>query len=150
MAIVIALLFFLYGLVLTSFTIVPILIMFRVGFPVTKRCDEKRMLKRGGAKTIRRRYTRTILILSSAFILSTILMQFIFNPYTLAFGLGAVWAILSAVGKTGMELNNLTDYRETNTRYFTNEGLAAFQRLIAQAITHPAQNVVHNNSKGVL
>lgn len=141
---------FLLSLALTSFTIVPILIILRVGFPVTKRCDEERMFIRGGAKAIRNRYRISILILAAMFIIPTLLTYFVFDSYTIAFSLGAIWAILSAVRKTGIKINNLADYREVNSRYFTNTGLEAFQRPMAREISHHAHNILNHNSKGVL
>lgn len=109
--------FWLIGLVVSSFTLIPILIIFSFGIPVTRKLERMKMLKENNS--IAKRYLISTTILLTVFSL-TITAVFLFTGNGLiGFLVGVGIAFLSSLGKTGKNKNNISDYIEVNKERFT-------------------------------
>lgn len=104
--------FWIIGLFLTSFTLIPILIILRFGIPFTKTLETEGKLK--SEHGITKKYTRSLIILFSVFVLVALLVHTYFPAYQLWFLFGAGITLLTAFGKTGYNDNNHRDYWDSN------------------------------------
>lgn len=106
----------LVGLGVTSFTIIPILIIIRFGIPNTKFLEKAKSLPKNNH--IIRGYLFTSLFLGSVYCLlfwiSGLLSQMLHSAYIL----GTVGTLVMGLGKTGANPQNQADYIETNKDKF--------------------------------
>lgn len=104
------------GLGVTSFTLIPILIIVRFGIPNTKYLERLKSLPKDN-HIIRGYLFSTILLGGIYFLLfggTVILSQMLHSGYIL----GTVGALLLGLGKTGNNPQNASDYLERNKDKF--------------------------------
>jgi hypothetical protein len=112
---IIAIIFWFIGLGLASFTLIPVLIIFVFAIPITRKLEKAGALRVNNG--IIRRYMISLIILSLTFLTITGI-TFLFIPNAMiALVIGMGMAILSGLGKTGKNKNNVVDYLETNKQY---------------------------------
>lgn len=109
--------FFFVGLIVSSFTFLPVLIIFFFGIPTTKKVDGLGYLKSGNK--IIRNYLISSLLLSTIFVTVYWLISTFFpiGKIGFIFGLGAT--LFFGLGKIGKNKENVSDYVETNQKNFT-------------------------------
>lgn len=110
-------LFWIIGLIITSFTLLPIFIIFVFGIPVTKKLEQVKLLKPKNG--IIKKYFVSVIILVAIFIVCYQLVRNLIPNELLAFFLGGVFSIILSLGKIGNNRDNMKDYIETNKRLFT-------------------------------
>lgn len=109
-------LFWIIGLAITSFTLLPILIIFVFGIPITKKLERVKLIKPNNG--IVKKYFISVVILITIFIVCyQLIKNFIPNELS-AFIIGGVLSIIFSIGKIGNNRDNLKDYIETNKRSF--------------------------------
>ena len=109
--------FWMIGLVVTSFTLLPILIIFVFGIPITKKLERVKLIKPNNG--IVKKYFISVVMLIAIFIICyQLIKSFIPNELS-AFIIGGVLSIIFSIGKIGNNRDNLKDYIETNKRSFT-------------------------------
>lgn len=111
-----SIIFWIIGLGITSFTIIPIFIIFFFGIPTTKKLEKINMLKENNG--IIKRYFFSILILFIIF-LTSIMITFLFFKTGFGGFLGGAIISLFGLGKIGKNKNNIDDYIKVNERFFT-------------------------------
>jgi uncharacterized BrkB/YihY/UPF0761 family membrane protein len=110
-------LFWIIGLAITSFTLLPILIIFVFGIPITKKLERVKLIKPNNG--IVKKYFISVVILITIFtVCYQLIKSFIPNELS-AFIIGGVLSIIFSIGKIGNNRDNLKDYIETNKRSFT-------------------------------
>lgn len=110
-----AIIFWLIGLGLASFTLIPVLIILVFGIPTTKKLEKAGALEENNG--IVKRYLITLAILPLA-LFGVVSITFLFIPNGLiALSIGIGMAILSGLGQLGKNKNNVVDYLETNKRH---------------------------------
>ena len=110
-----------FGLFVTSFTVIQVLIIFFFGIPYTIKLDRSGFLKKGGKGEIVRGYTYSALLLLCVFTLVTYVVYRFSKPYVaVSYGAGAIFSLFLSIGKVGFNKNNESDYLSTN-RNFLNE-----------------------------
>lgn len=109
---VISLAFWIIGIFLTSFTLIPALIILRFGIPFTKTLEAEGKLKLEHGIT--KKYTRSLIILFLVFVLVASLIHAYFPTYQFWFLFGSGIALLTGFGKTGYNDNNHRDYWDSN------------------------------------
>ena len=113
--------FYLFGLFVTSFTVIQVLIIFFFGIPYTIKLDHLGFLKERGRKEIVRGYIYSALLLLSVFALITyFIYHFGKSHIAISYGAGAIFSLFLSIGKVGFNKNNKSDYLSTN-RNFLNE-----------------------------
>ncbi len=113
--------FFLIGLAIASFTIIPILIILKFGIPFTKTLEKKGVLNKNNG--IVKGYLITLLILPLIF-LSAITITFIFfSTYLIGFLIGVGMTLLFGIGQIGENENNIKDYFQTNEKHLNNTNI---------------------------
>jgi len=106
------------GIFITSFTLIPILIIIFFGFPVTKKLNNHGLLKKGNK--IIRNYLFSLLILSTILLITLyILYSFFIGMVFAGFVWGGIMVIIFGAGKIGKNPNNITDYLQVNRNQFT-------------------------------
>ena len=108
--------FWLIGLFVTSFTILPILIILRFGIPFTKELEEKNLLVEN--HKIIKNYKTSIILLLSIFTILTIILFFTTESGFRGFIGGCIMALIIGIWKTGKNKSNIADYMQTNDRFF--------------------------------
>ncbi len=109
--------FWIVGAVITSFTLIPILIIFFFGIPATQKLEKLNVLKKRNG--IIRQYSITILILITVFMGMFFITNNVFPNYLFGILFGAGMALFFGIGKTGRNQSNINDYVQTNFRHFT-------------------------------
>lgn len=107
--------FFIIGVFITSFTVIPILIIIFFGIPHTLKLERLGMLKNGNG--IIRGYIISMLLLSTIFIGATYLVYRFVNNSFIGYAISVVFVLVFGIGKVGNNRNNLSDYIETNKRH---------------------------------
>lgn len=99
MAVVLFAVFWFVGLIVTSFTLIPILIIFVFGIPTTKRLEKLKVLKPNNG--IIKRYFVTITILVLIFLAMFIITNKIFPSGLIGILSGGVMVFLMGTGQIG-------------------------------------------------
>ena len=107
----------LIGLAITSFTLVPIMIIFFFGIPTTRRLTKDGTLQVGNP--IIKNYFISVLILGLIFAGAWWVISNFFPSLLVGFWIGAVISVFLGLGKSGANDNNLSDYLETNKKYIS-------------------------------
>jgi hypothetical protein len=120
--------FWFLGLLIASFTLIPILIILAFGIPTTRRLERLGVLKKGNG--IVKGYMVTMVILPIIFI-AVVWLTLTFVPNgIIGFAIGTGMTFLFGLGKIGRNLNNVRDYIETNQRHFTTSVEQATQAIL--------------------
>lgn len=120
--------FWIVGLVVASFTIIPIFIILAFGIPTTKRLEEKGLLIKGN--NIINNYKRSMVLLTLVLIGAYFLINW-FNPSgTIPFFIGVGSSLVFGIGQIGKNKNNVGDYLETNKAKFAVEPQVVLQSII--------------------
>src|SRR5690606_22078069 len=106
----------LVGLGVTSFTLIPILIIFVFGIPTTRRLEHMKLLKENNG--IIKGYLITISLLSSVFFVASLVTFMLFQRGVVGFLIGIGMTFLFGLGQIGKNQNNVRDYVEVNKRHF--------------------------------
>jgi len=116
MSIIIFFIFWLIGVFVTSFTLIPILIIFAFGIPTTKKLENLKVLKPDNG--IIKSYFGSLTILGVIFLMMVIITYSVFpnGLVGILFGIGMVF--LFGIGKIGRNEKNIIDYIETNKEHF--------------------------------
>ncbi len=109
--------FWILGLILTSFTLLPILIILVFGIPTTNKLTRKSLLKPDNG--IIKRYLTSITILFVIFVGTVVIILWLIPNGIIGFGIGTVLTLIFGVSKLGKNVNNVSDYLEVNERHFT-------------------------------
>ena len=113
----IAIIFWIIGLVVTSFTLISALICFAFGIPATKKLKRANMLVDN--HSIIKRYWISISILVIVFVVSLGLIYVFGSVHALrGYISGIIFAFIFGIGKIGRNKNNIADYIDTQGRYF--------------------------------
>ena len=112
-----AIIFFIIGGAISSFTLVSALICLIFGIPTTKKLQQANLLVENNS--IIRRYLISICILSIIFVVVLCVVYFI-DPTSALRGFigGSVFVIIISIGKLRGNTNNISDYISTQSRYF--------------------------------
>ncbi len=105
------------GIAITSFTLVPIMIIFFFGIPTTRRLTKDGTLQAGNP--IIKNYFISVLILGLVFTGAWWVIGNFFPSLLVGFWIGAVISVFLGLGKSGTNENNLSDYLETNKNYIS-------------------------------
>jgi hypothetical protein len=113
----IAIVFWMIGLTVTSFTIIPTLICLTFGIPTTKKLERAQLLIND--HPITKRYWISIGILMIMFVIVFGIVYFFCSVYALRGYLGgSALALIMGIWKIGKNKNNVNDYDSTQSRYF--------------------------------
>lgn len=116
MTFIIFTIFWLIGLGVASFTLIPVLIIFAFGVPTTRRLEKMKILKENNG--IVKGYLITLIMLPIIF-LATAIITFLFFPNgIIGFLIGTGMTFVFGLGQIRKNKNNVTDYIETNKRHF--------------------------------
>lgn len=107
------------GLLITSFTIIPVLIIFRFGIPTARDFTKNGLLKRGNGAIVR--YFGSAVLLSIIYIGAFLVAQN-WSMFHSGFLLGTAWSAFFGLGRTGINQSNMTDFLKNNARYLTKTG----------------------------
>lgn len=107
--------FWMIGLMVTSFTIIPILIILNFGIPITKKLEKLKAIKKENG--IIKRYSITILFLGTIFLGMLLITNNFFPNYIYGILFGGGMALFFGIGKTGQNPENFSDYIQTNSKY---------------------------------
>jgi len=120
--------FWIVGLVVASFTIIPIFIILAFGIPTTKKLEEKGLLIKDNK--IISNYKRSMALLTLVLIGAYLLINW-FNPSgTIPFFFGVGLSLVFGTGQIGKNKNNIGDYLETNKAKFAVEPQVVLQSII--------------------
>lgn len=115
------LLFIFLGWIVSSFIILNILIILFFGIPITKKLEEKKLLKENN---IIKGYRMVMTILSMIYIAISISIFYFLSINTLiAFMAGSVFSLFIARKKLGKNKDNINDYINVNKDYFISENI---------------------------
>ena len=114
----IAIIFVIIGVVVTSFTLISILICFVFGIPTTKKLERASMLVNN--HPIIKRYLISIGLLLSIFLIILALICLFGSPGALGGYIGgSILALFFGIGKIKKNKDNIADYINTQSRYFS-------------------------------
>lgn len=116
MTLIIPFVFWLIGLVITSFTLVPILIILFFGIPTTRKLEKIKMLEENN--NIKKRYFISIIIFLLVFLITIIITFLFIKSGFIGLLIGVGMTFLFSLGKLGKNQNNISDYVEVNKRHF--------------------------------
>jgi hypothetical protein len=119
--------FFFVGLMVSSFTIIPILIILAFGIPTTNKLEKHGLLNKKNG--IKRGYMLNLIIFPLIFLGVWWVITNFFPVGTIGFYIGTGASLLFGLGQIGTNKNNVSDYFETNKRHFT-----ASQEEVLQAV----------------
>jgi len=108
--------FLFVGMLITSFTLIPVLIILVFGIPTTQRLEKLKVLKENNG--IVKKYLVSLLILSLMFLAMTFITNSIFPNGLMGIIFGGGMACLFGLGQIGRNENNIQDYIETNKDKF--------------------------------
>lgn len=111
---IIAIIFWLLGLVISSFTILPVFIILLFAIPTTIKLERVNLLVTHNS--INNKYIRSIIILICIYLISFCFTYFISIHAIQGFIGGTVIALVFSMGKLGK--SNLRDYLQTQSKYF--------------------------------
>jgi len=116
MTFILTFVFWLTGLMIASFTLIPILIILFFGIPTTRKLEKIKMLKENNG--IIKRYLISITILLLIFSVTIIITFLFIKGGFIGLLVGVGMAFLFSLGKIGKNQNNINDYVEVNKRHF--------------------------------
>jgi hypothetical protein len=119
MAFVWFLFFFVVGLMVASFTLIPVLIILFFGIPLTNKLEKKGLLKKGNGIT--RGYMFNIIAFPIIYYIIYWVISHFFHVGTVGFLIGTASPLFFGLGQLGANKNNVSDYFEVNKRHFTAE-----------------------------
>ncbi|MDO8514384.1 MAG: hypothetical protein Q7S50_02455 [bacterium] len=105
------------GGMVAAFTLVPIGIILFFGIPMTKKLTASGVLQKDNP--IQKRYYISLLLLTVIYAAVLIATYFWLSNVFTGFLFGTGMALVFSLGKLGANPNNVSDYMETNKRYFT-------------------------------
>ena len=105
------------GLLIGSFTVIPILIIFRFAIPTTKKLEMSDYLTKNNPIT--RRHLASVLVLSIILVIITFITYFLSRNGFVGMSAGIIWALIMGLGKIGKNSANISDYIESSKQYFT-------------------------------
>ena len=108
--------FWLIGLGITSFTLIPILIIFIFGIPTTRMLEKLQLLKIKNG--IVRRYSISLVILTTVFIITIIIIFKVYPNGLFGFFFGGGMTFLLGMGSLGKTEGSIEDYIATNKDSF--------------------------------
>lgn len=108
--------FWLIGMGVSSFTLIPVLIILVFGIPTTRKLEKMKVLKENNG--IVKGYLITLIILPIVFLATAIVTLLFFPNGIIGFLIGVGMTFLFGLGQIGKNKNNVTDYVETNKRHF--------------------------------
>ena len=112
---------YLVGLAAFSFIAIQILIVFRVGIPLTRSFTAKGLLVT--PNPILKQYCISIVILLSIFTLAIWLVhKFGGEAFVIGFYLGSTFSFFKGIGQTGLNETNVKEFISNNARYLLNQG----------------------------
>lgn len=104
------------GLFISSFTIIPILIIFVFGIPITRKLEKLDLVSNNNG--IIRNYFISVAVLSLIFLGTFYAIDKFFPSLLIGFYIGLVMTLVLGLGKVGANSNNITDYIQTNQKHF--------------------------------
>lgn len=114
-----ATLFWFIGLFITSFTLIPVVIIFRFAIPFTKDLEKRSLLVKDHG--IVKKYLISTLILASIYLTLIFILSVTTNSGFRGFVGGSFFSLLFGILKTGKNKDNISDYIETNKRFLTRD-----------------------------
>ena len=108
--------FWLIGLGVASFTLIPTLIIIVFGIPTTKKLEKLGALKRTNG--IIKRYFVTLAILPIVLLVTIAITLLFFSSGLAGLSIGMVMTTLFGLRQIGKNKNNVRDYIETNKQHF--------------------------------
>jgi len=106
------------GLIIGSFCLIPVAIILFFGIPFTKKLTKEGSLSKDNP--IIKNYLKSVLILLLVFGLVTWGASYLSQPIFIGYAVGLGTTLLFGLGKSGSNRANMSDYLETNKRYFIN------------------------------
>ena len=116
MTLVLYLLFWLIGLGITSFTLIPVLIILAFGIPTTQKLEKLKLLKADNG--IVKRELISLIILTVVFLAIIIITLIVYPNGLIGLLFGGCMVFIFGIGKIGRNEANISDYIETNKEYF--------------------------------
>lgn len=109
---------YLVGLAVFSFTIIQILIILRVGIPLTRSFTTEGLLIT--PNPIFKHHCISIVVLLSIFILAIwLLNKFSGEAFAIGFYVGSAFSFFKGIGQTGRNETNVKEFISGNARYLT-------------------------------
>jgi hypothetical protein len=109
--------FYFVGLMVSSFTLIPVLIILFFGIPLTNKLEKKGLLKKHNG--IKRGYTFNIIVFPVVYYGIYWTISHFFPVGTVGFLIGTATPLFFGLGQLGANKNNVSDYFEVNKRHFT-------------------------------
>ncbi|MFS8159416.1 MAG: hypothetical protein ACMG6E_04225, partial [Candidatus Roizmanbacteria bacterium] len=106
----------LIGLFVTSFTLIPVLIILAFGIPTTKRLEKLKVLKENNG--IVGKYYISMVLLSTIFLAMLFITNTVFPNGLIGIIFGGGMVSLFGLGQIGLNEKNVQDYVETNKDKF--------------------------------
>lgn len=107
----------LLGFFIFSFTIVPTIICLLCGIPTTRKLVQNGFIEK--RNPIVKKYIFSIILLTIIYIvIALIVISSNSEQTSKGFIIGSVLSLLLSINQLGSTINNLTDYVETQQRYF--------------------------------
>lgn len=103
-------------MLVTSFTLIPVLIILAFGIPTTQRLEKLKVLKENNG--IIKKYFISLLILSTVFLAMIFITNSVFPNGLIGILFGGGMACLFGLGQIGRNEKNIQDYIETNKDKF--------------------------------
>ena len=120
---------FVVGLLVASFTIIPVLIILFFGIPLTNKLEKKGLLKHKNG--IKKGYTFNVIIFPLVYLGILWVINNYFPAGTMGFLIGTGSSLFFGLGQVGANKNNIADYFQVNQRHFT-----ASQEDVLQQVFH--------------
>jgi len=114
---IISIVFWMIGLIITSFTVISALICLAFGIPTTKKLEHANMLTND--HPIIKRYWVSVGFLITVFVLVSGSVYIFGSVHALRGYVGGIlFAVILGIWKIGKNKNNIVDYINTQSRYF--------------------------------
>jgi len=104
------------GMMVTSFTLIPVLIILVFGIPTTKKLEKLKVLKKNNG-IIKKEFI-SLIILATIFLAMVFIINSIFPSGLIGILFGGGMACLFGLGQIGRNGKNIQDYIETNKDKF--------------------------------
>lgn len=117
MQILLFIVFWFIGLLVTSFTLIPVLIILAFGIPTTQRLEKLKVLKENNG--IIKKYSISLLILTTVFLAMILITYSVFPNGLIGILFGGGMVFLFGIGQIGRNEKNTQDYVETNKDKFS-------------------------------
>ena len=115
--IIFAIAFIIVGTLVTTFTLLPVFIIFFFALPVTRRLQRKGLLKK--QHNIIRNYVRSATLILVIYVSIYFLINRFFVGFSNAFLMGSVGALFFSFSRSGINKDNIFDYVGLNAEKFT-------------------------------